>query len=135
MSIFPQACRAPDARRWIVRLLLFAFALRALIPVGFMPDLAAARNGNFQVVICTVQGMMTVEVDGNGKIVPEKTGAKAGEHCVFSVLGTLLLPTFDGNVALTGRRIVAAEIPSLAVDLPPVRAGPQLGSRGPPKRS
>jgi len=132
MAASPHAGYERGARGWIVRLLAFAFVLRALIPVGFMPDLAAARDGNFRVIICTVHGMMTAEVDDTGRIVPEKTDAKAAQQCVFSVLGTLLLPSYDGGVTLSGERLVAAVIAPLAVDLPPVRAGPQLGSRGPP---
>ncbi|MBA2125410.1 hypothetical protein DLM45_04125 [Hyphomicrobium methylovorum] len=132
MSICANAGGARRAGGWIVRLLAIAFALRSLVPVGFMPDVAAAQDGNFRVIICTVHGMVAVEVDETGKIVPGKTDAKTGQQCTFSVLGTLLLPTLDGGVILSVRRVIAAELPMLAVDLPPVRAGPQLGSRGPP---
>lgn len=135
MAVCRHAGRTRGAGGWIVRLLAVAFALRALIPVGFMPDLAAARDGNFRVIICTVHGMMTAEVDDTGRIVPEKTDAKAAQQCIFSVLGTLLLPSLDGGVTLSGERLVASVIPPLAVELPPVRAGPQLGSRGPPTLS
>lgn len=135
MSICSHAGGVRRAGRWIVCLLAAAFVLRALVPVGYMPDLAAAAQGEFKVVICTVHGILTVAVDDTGKVVPGKTDSKTGQQCTFGVLGTLMLPTLEGGLVLSAPLVVTVATLPLAVDLPPVRAGPQLGSRGPPNLS
>lgn len=92
--------------------------LRALIPVGFMPDLAAAQRSTFRVIICSAHGITTIKVDETGKILPRKADVKGGQQCAFSVLETLLLPSHDGGIAVADQRVVAAGISPLA---PPVR--------------
>lgn len=36
-------------------------ALRALLPVGYMPSMAALQDGRFEIVLCTPSGPVTVD--------------------------------------------------------------------------
>src|SRR3546814_11418692 len=42
--------------RTLARLTVLLFALRALLPIGFMPDLGLLKQGGFQIVLCTQIG-------------------------------------------------------------------------------
>ncbi len=121
---------------WVIRLLLLSFALRALVPLGYMPDFHALSQGTFKVVICTASGSKTLEVDSQGKILPATPGKTHNDQpCAFTGLAALNLPQLD---IVTFEPVLADDAPlmaPLAVTLPPVRAGPILGSRGPPSHS
>jgi hypothetical protein len=56
----------PSERQYVRRgaalLLLCAVLLRALIPVGFMPDMSSLAAGEFRLVICTGHGPMAAEM-------------------------------------------------------------------------
>jgi hypothetical protein len=43
-------------RRVLTAFVLFALALRAIVPVGMMPDLPRLAEGGFHLVICTGHG-------------------------------------------------------------------------------
>ena len=133
--------RDTDWRR-LARLTLVLFALRALLPTGFMPDLDLLKQGAFQIVLCTAQGPVSVAVDDDGK--PLDHDADHGGHdpadafakdCPF---GTAYAKAFDVPVAM------AAAVPYVPasvsppgpqpLDLRPPPQGPPLGSRAPPLR-
>jgi hypothetical protein len=117
-------------RLWVARLLVVCFALRALIPAGFMPDFAAAADGKFRVVICSAQGIKTVTLSLDGKV--DHTPGKGHEVCPFASVpaaAELSTPlTVNAVIALTDVPAVwpHSEIMHLR------RIGPILGSRGPP---
>ncbi|MEQ1672904.1 MAG: DUF2946 family protein [Hyphomicrobium sp.] len=122
------------ASLWLSRLLIVAFALRALIPVGYMPDFASVASGSLKVVICTASGTQTVylNLDGSPPAPQHKSGAD--EQCAFSGIATATLP----EVTAEPIHWLTAESPAIAVPRPslhPIRAGPVLGSRGPPMNS
>ena len=79
--------------RALTGLLAFVLLLRAMIPVGFMPDLAAARDGVFTFVICSGSGFSTITLDANGDPVESDSGheAEATGHCIFAPVGPALL--------------------------------------------
>lgn len=122
-------------RGWTIRLLLVAFVLRALIPIGFMADFSNAANGVVKIVICSASGSKMLTLDADGKPAPIENVSQHDVPCAFSGLATLALPTLDAVqiVAPVFQNKVLA--PHLAVVLPPTRAGPVLGSRGPPQLS
>lgn len=124
--------RTATARMWIAKILIIAFACRTLIPVGYMPDFDALSKGVIKVVICTSSGDKTVAFDANGKPHPAKDGAHAHHPCAFSGLASVDLP----DLGLNSLKPVFVEdnlpIASRTAMLPPARAGPGLGSRGPP---
>jgi hypothetical protein len=134
MSIQRDVARSSILRRWLSHLALLAFAIHALVPAGYMPDLS--RPGDvLKVVICSIHGFQTVELDGLNQKAPAKSGATHQEPCAFSsagILAFLNLPDID--IAPFGVAIVLS-FAGLSKELPPARAGPALGARAPPQLS
>lgn len=52
--------RAAWGTRTLLCLMLLAVSLRAMIPVGYMPDTAALRQGVLRIDVCTSTGMVSV---------------------------------------------------------------------------
>ncbi len=107
------------------------------MPVGFMPDFGALRDGHFEVVICTGATTKTIIVDESGQPVSSEQEAPtkhAGAYkCAFSVTAfkaleaaTVVLPAL--LVSHARERIV---IP-VQQTVRPEAVGSVLGSRGPP---
>lgn len=124
-------------RAWLGHALLFAFVVRALVPVGFMPDLAAARDGTFKIVICTSNGLAVLGVDENGNPtdVSPNNGPitkHTGDPCVFSGMTPFALGADVAALTVPLAYAAPAVSPRSGFALPPVRAGPALGSRAPP---
>ncbi len=119
-------------RQWVASLLTLLFVARALIPVGYMPDFSAATKGVFKVVICSAFGAKTVALDADGTPIPHPKGDQHEQPCAFTGMAAVSLPVADAMPVEARDFQVLAVIPRLAVQLPPARAGPQLGSRGPP---
>lgn len=70
--------------RLIMLVFLLAFAVRALVPAGYMPDLHSDKA--FHMVICSIDGPVTIEVDS--KFSPSSAPAKhvAKDKCEFASL-------------------------------------------------
>ncbi len=127
-----QTRRQGTFRFWAVHLLVCCFALRALIPAGFMPDFSAAAEGKLRVVICSAQGSKTLTI----------ALGDAGSHQPATHHGQEICPF--AAAPLAGYQ--AADLPLLTslafVSVPSTlphddqvvvrRVGPPLGSRGPP---
>ncbi|WP_119168678.1 DUF2946 family protein [Algihabitans albus] len=94
--------------RALTGLIAFCLLLRAMIPVGFMPDLAAARDGVFTLVICTGNGLSTIELDANGDPVDpdDRHEAEAQSHCTFAPIGPVVLTSLPAD--LTSRALASA---------------------------
>lgn len=122
-------------KRWLAHLLLLAVAVRALIPIGYMPDFAAAGDGVFKVVICSGMGAKQVALDADGKPLPDQQASNDGQPCAFAGVAVVALPILDALPLPAPDFQTAALSARTAVDLPPARAGPALGSRGPPQVS
>lgn len=119
----------------IWRFVLLLFALRALVPAGFMPDFSAAQGGRFALAFCTANGPKTRVVDLVSSA-SKDDAAKSGSHgvageCSFGVSAAPALPAI-ATVALPA----AARVPAAHVSAPLLTAstprGPPLGSRAPP---
>lgn len=127
-----------QAGGFAARLLLFALALRALAPPGFMPDLQALQQGRFEVVICTGTGMHMVAVDADGQPLPDADDGTQGSggdraDCVFrGLVAAALLPA---DTALATLAPPARQPAGTLADevLPPPPLGPPLGARAPPR--
>jgi hypothetical protein len=76
-------------RRLLASIVVLAFALRSVVPVGFM--LAPAATGELTVVICTGHGPAIVTLTADGKLVPAKP--KPGDHalCAYASVGGVAL--------------------------------------------
>lgn len=122
-------------KRWVSCLLLLAVAARALIPLGYMPDFAAHADGVFKVVICSEMGAKPVALDADGKPLPGQQTSHEAQPCAFAGLTVVALPDLDAHRPPAPEFQTSALIPRVAVQLPPSRAGPPLGSRGPPQVS
>lgn len=74
-------------------LIALCVLLRALVPVGFMPDLAAAREGVFTIVICTADGLSAFAVNARGEPVgpDHERDADAKDHCPFAPIASIVL--------------------------------------------
>jgi hypothetical protein len=120
----------------VARLILVLFALRAMVPVGYMPDLGALEHGQVRIVVCTGAGFKTLLVDEAGQPVGSQEAGKtqhAGDGCPFgtasasaflapALVVTLAPPVFQRHFLLPGSGVAL---------LPPAQ-GPPLGPRAPP---
>lgn len=120
----------------LARLLLFAIALRALAPLGFVPDIAGLGEGRFEIVICTGFGFKTIQVDAAGRpLAPDEPGqeteAPAGD-CAFRSLAQIAdLPSVEALPA-PSRPVLGQVLAPSRQALPPPAQGPPLGARAPP---
>jgi len=122
--------------RWLGHLVLLAFICRALIPIGYMPDFAAVSEGSFKVVICTSQGSQMMQLDENGKKVPANPESTHHQPCAFSSATPTVAPLYLAEIGIEPVGLVTeVSFASVFEELPPVRAGPALGSRAPPHLS
>jgi len=114
--------------------LLLLFALRCLLPPGFMLDPQALRDGLVQVTLCNGADTSVVTVDSEGRIVDEQPAGKAeGKACPFaSPRIAALVPDLDlPSLSFTWpalREPAPAQGPVVALAAP----GPRLGPRAPP---
>lgn len=116
-------------------LLLFALITRALVPTGFMP-VAAADGHGLTLVICNGSGeLQFVTLDDEGKQVPSNSEKASHEPCAFAGNIGLTAPTLDVATLLHITETELALSVGSDVVLPPVCAGPPLGSRAPPHHS
>ena len=124
-------------RMWIAQILVLAFAFRALVPAGYMPDFDAIANGTFKVVICSSNGSHVVALDADeGGQKTKDSSFSAHQVCAFSGIASVDLPDLSATLSNPfGSHTVETLKANPADALPPVRAGPVLGSRGPPQLS
>lgn len=116
----------------MVHALLLCALVRALVPVGYMPDLSAARDGTFKVVICTGDGARTITLDASGA--PTHPADTAGDQqgCVFSTLAEAVIsPAAGPAVAVPAGQGLGALRPAPS-DVLPVRMPAGYGARAPP---
>jgi hypothetical protein len=129
--------RQSAACRFAARLVLLFFALRAAMPVGYMPDLGALKHGQVRIVICTGSGTQTLLVDESGQPVNDaaensKPHTAAGD-CAFGIATVQALALPDAP-AIIGRSTVTAALPTAGEGraLRPLAQGPPVGPRAPP---
>lgn len=117
-------------------LMLLALVLRLPAPEGWMPNFAGSGNGSF-IVICSVHGQMTVQLDANGHPVPVNPDEKSDKGssqppCAFAGLGglggALPEPLLIALPTLAGSAPVAFHTAAVALAR---RDGP-TEARGPP---
>lgn len=93
--------------------LLVLMLVRATIPVGFMPDLDALRDGRIDIVVCTPSGLKTVTVstdpEGAGVDEQKSPDERVTNDCPFNVVmaQALLGPTLYSHEArASGRPVI-----------------------------
>lgn len=118
-------------RATLSRWTILCFAVRALLPVGFMPEFRAGDDPGLHFVICSSDGAIASKLTPTNA--PDgSTGTPASSHCVFSGLAQLAPPDFAAG-ALSAPLVSADQlrVPRFAIDHSP-HIGPQLGARAPP---
>lgn len=125
-----------NTRQIICRISLLLFALHAVLPVGFMPDFGALRDGRFEIIICTSAGMQSVLLDPAGQPTAptDQTGKHAGSYtCPFgSAIAKPLAVPVPVNVAVPHAPRTMAEFADARQTPPFLPAWLPLGSRAPP---
>ncbi len=116
--------------RWCVGVALASVVLKSLIPAGFMPVFSSNVGDGLTLVICTANGAKVVSTDGHDEK-PSKKG-HSDQPCVFSGIAQVALLEADARVIAPSSFSKPTTWILVAFSLPPVRAGPQLGTRGPP---
>ncbi|HUG57256.1 MAG TPA: DUF2946 family protein [Candidimonas sp.] len=121
--------------RFMLWLTVAAFACRALVPTGFMPDTNALRNGQLVLTFCTVGGgtsILPLNLPDTPKSAADQDATNSID-CPFGLLAE------QAMVAPSAMQVLVAAIlrqvsPTLLFKaLPPLPAhGPPLGSRAPP---
>lgn len=79
-----------------VMLALTAMLLRALLPAGFMPGVAA---GGSSIVVCTMDGLVRIALDADGKPVKKQPAQDDAHHqqlCPFAAAVQLASPSSAG---------------------------------------
>lgn len=119
------------ALRWLAILVI---ALRASVPTGLMPDMAALRDGRFTVVLCTPEGPQAIHADGDPVTDDSPGGANGvGDACPWAMAGTqawlIAAPPADSTRPAPRRASMSAHA---AVDFRPSPRGPPVGTRAPP---
>ena len=118
---------------------LTLFAIRAVVPAGFMLDVKALASERYSIVICSPQGLKTITLDANGAPVGDQDrpaqdhAAKASTHCPFAAAVAKALPPPEPLLLRLPQHnagVVAWRISGL--ELPPILAGPPAGARAPP---
>ena len=125
------------AGRPLILLVLFLVLLRALVPPGYMPDLAAAQDGIITLVICSPDGLRTISLDENGNPVEpaEAPEEHQRQHCPFASVGSIDIPQLAKEpvpIVFTMRAALWSPQECLGAERPV--AGP-VGSRAPPALS
>ena len=128
-------------RHFTLSVMLLVLSLRALVPIGFMPDAGALRDGRLEMTFCTsTGGAQTIAIDLHGT--PGSDTAPSSDHhqttqssdCPFNVLTSMpALPTLA--LAVLGLPVLLSQLQA-ALHVPLLFStsvqGPPLGSRAPP---
>ena len=137
MFRFRQATRRTGTTVWqmLFCLTFLSFLCRAVVPVGYMPDISAGRDGGFALTFCTPGGSLAVQkLDLTDQEKASTDNAVAGQDCPFGMATSqALLPAQEAPVlarAVLHRPLVLLHDNKA---LPPLPAlGPPLGPRAPP---
>lgn len=128
------------ANSWRIRialcLLFLALVVRGLIPVGYMPDANALKDGRFAITFCITPGTTApVFVSLLGNETPYSDDVNTANDCPFGLLSNqaLALPLLPAIQALP---VILTSVQAFSFNnaaLPVLGArGPPLGSRAPP---
>jgi len=94
-----------------VQIALVAMLLRALLPVGWMPDVAAGTP----FVICTVNGpLQAAHLPDTGKHQPGHDDSRQNDMCPFAASAHLATPAAAASIAASTQIASFAPVQSLA---------------------
>ncbi|WP_245801162.1 DUF2946 family protein [Pollutimonas bauzanensis] len=123
----------------VLCLLLFALALRSLIPIGYMPHTGALRDGRIEITFCTLAGDAAAVPPAFAGLFADHDehhqNALSGTDCPFGILihQALGAPAAPALAALPSAILSAPAFPFDNLGLPARDAqGSPLGPRAPP---
>jgi hypothetical protein len=118
--------------RYVNLLIVFAFALRSFLPVGFMLAATPAHGGPVQIVICTGHGPQNLILDDKGVPQPAKPPIADNSTCPYAPVGAVAVNPETRH--LLSRTVRYASV-TYAITTEIFRATPKPGAqsaRGPP---
>ncbi|MFV9474046.1 DUF2946 family protein [Advenella sp. RU8] len=119
-----------------IYLCLALFALRSLIPVGYMPNMQALGQGKIEIIICTPAGsqstFVSIETSPHQQIPDNAHDGMLS--CPFSVINAQGMLAGSPDLGVEAFNLPELVVPSLShSQVNNVRhSGPPLGSRAPP---
>lgn len=123
----------------VMLLLLLALMVRSVIPMGYMPDTNALRDGRVVITFCITPGSTLVAPATLAGLLaensPQPEKILAGNECPFSLFSHqgLDLPVLSAirvlSVGFFSTPVLAFNNTALPIS---AARGPPLGSRGPP---
>lgn len=119
-------------RNYLILLVGLAFAVRSLLPVGFMLTASPDDGGYPQIVICTGHGPQSWVLDDKGRPHPAKSSADQMTTCPYAPVGAVAVG-HEAPQLLTHAVRYAAVTYALTTNI--FRATPKPGTqsaRGPP---
>ncbi len=117
----------------LARAVLLAFVVGAMVPAGYMPDFSAASQGLLKVVICGASGAKALAADAKLHDGPGQSQSAHDQPCTYSGLAVVTLASMEPAGLHIPRTAGQSIGPRRIIVLDPSRAGPVLGSRGPPQ--
>lgn len=129
-------CKRMSVWQALFCLTVLAFLCRAVIPVGYMPDLSGKRDTTFAITLCVGGNLAVMQMgfsDDAGNA--SEDHGFSGPDCPFGINASHKLLAGLNTLALAGLPIVFQTAAPAARNqaLPPMPAlGPPLGSRAPP---
>jgi len=132
MTIAPKIIRNAALPAALKMLVLLAFVMRSLIPLGFMPGKASAEGGLFPVVICSGASSSTVYLPAD-KVPGEHPAHPNASHapCVFA-FNTLFGGAIDTLTVLPLALSLLRHLPRLYDALIPAASPAGYFPQGPP---
>jgi hypothetical protein len=119
-------------RRLLNLLIGFAFAVRSLLPVGFMLAATPGHAGELQIVICTGHGLQSLTLDSKDVPRPAKSPVSAKDICPYAPVGAVAVDYTTPHLLV---RTVSYASLTYRVTRERFRATPRPGAqsaRGPP---
>lgn len=136
----PVSRRVRPHARTALWLVAFALLLRAFVPVGYMPDAHASRDGRVAITFCTAAGdvkVMDVLLGTQRADADHKDESSALADCAFAVLAHLAqdLPSTINPVLVQVSQPLTLPVIAQRIVAANLATGPPLGSRAPPQRT
>lgn len=124
-------CLIPSWREFAISLGILAVMMRVLVAPGFMPDLNAAAEGEFKLVICSAGGLKPV-ADDMDRDTPDDGHGLSADLCPFAASSQVAI--IGDQVRVANERIVPAlgrlpnhgAITEPAARIPEARAPPNF---------
>ena len=130
---YAHASMSLTVHRFVLWLTALAFVCRALMPIGYMPDTSALRNGQLLLTLCTAGGGVSfLQIDASSDKKADQDISR-GDTCPFGLMASqaMLMPDMPQLPAAVYARFTPVD--AVFVTRPPLPPlGPPLGSRAPP---